>query len=376
MHPIKNQISTIPGACRRRKQNGFSLVEVLISMTVMLIVVGAIFSLMRSSMKIAMTTYEMTDAQENLRTAQEFINRDVLNAGDGLKSISTVRVPKFFVTNYVTLNPVPTPSPAAATVLKLAIFTSDNNVPVDTVVNGGDPGTKLRAGTDRQTILQLDPDFRPFGPANPLSAITPTAINGTGSTVTLPDTADMTAYAKGETYFLSSGVNGTFATVTAIKASLPKQLTFSDAIAADNPYQFNLVGLGGHIWTISNGGLLSTSLQRMRIIQYYVTDAGLLMRRVFGVQGGNGAGFREGVVAEHVVNVQFNYSLIPEDPITGVITPTSTLVLATSEQQLAVRQVEVTVIVETPHAVTNGARQQLTMTTATSVRNMQFRNAL
>ena len=98
------------------------------------------------------------------------------------------------------------------------------------------------------------------------------------------------------------------------------------------------------------------------------------MRRVFGVQG---AGFREGIVAEHVINVQFNYSLVPEDPLTGIITPTSTLVLATSEQQLAVRQVEVTVTVETPHAtLQNGSRQQLSTTTSTSVRNMQFRKAL
>jgi hypothetical protein len=42
-----------------------------------------------------------------------------------------------------------------------------------------------------------------------------------------------------------------------------------------------------------------------------------------------------------------------------------------------VRQVEVTVTVETPHVLQNGQRPpNLSMTTSTSVRNMQFRQAL
>jgi hypothetical protein len=53
--------------------------------------------------------------------------------------------------------------------------------------------------------------------------------------------------------------------------------------------------------------------------------------------------------------------------------------LTTSQQELAVRQVEVTVTVETPHAIgttLNGGRQVLSMNTSTSVRNMQFKQAL
>ena len=96
------------------------------------------------------------------------------------------------------------------------------------------------------------------------------------------------------------------------------------------------------------------------------------MRRVFGVPG---AGFRESMIAEHVLDVQFNYSLITTDAL-GNVTPSATAALTTSAQQLAVRQVDVRVTVETPHAIQNGARQPLTMTTSTSVRNMQFRQAL
>ena len=110
MSQINNQSRATRHASLKRNPDGFSVFELIVAVTVMLIVLGAIFSLVKDSMKVAMTTYEMTDAQQNMRTAQEFINRDLMNAGDGLRSISNIRVPQTFVTSYVTLNPVPTPS--------------------------------------------------------------------------------------------------------------------------------------------------------------------------------------------------------------------------------------------------------------------------
>jgi hypothetical protein len=236
----------------------------------------------------------------------------------------------------------------------------------------------IRTATDRQTILEIDPAF---------TAISPTAIDPTGSPITLPDSspagfamtrADGSAvYTKGEIYFLTSSLGGTFGTITAVNPAT-RQLSFATSVV-DDPYGLNLTGIAGHIKTISSSGTLATSLQRMKIIQYYVSSTGLLMRRVFGVQG---AGFRESIVAEHVVDVQFIYSLITSDAV-GNVTPSTTTTL-TPAQQVWVRQVEVKVTVETPHTTgltnVNGSptssRQQMTMTTSTSVRNMQFRQAL
>jgi hypothetical protein len=95
------------------------------------------------------------------------------------------------------------------------------------------------------------------------------------------------------------------------------------------------------------------------------------MRRVFGVKG---AGFTEGAIAEHVISVQFLYSLDLRDNNGNVVQPVAQLI--SSQQQVSVRQVEVTVTVETAHALHNGTKQQLTMNTSTSVRNMQFRQAI
>ena len=95
------------------------------------------------------------------------------------------------------------------------------------------------------------------------------------------------------------------------------------------------------------------------------------MRRVFGVQG---ATFRDSIIAEHVLNVQFKYSLETTDAAGNVLQPTANL--ANKAQRLGVRQVEVTISVETPHALQNNVTSKLFMTTSTSVRNMQFRRAL
>ena len=369
---INTPIRATRGTSKDSNQHGFSLIELLVAMTVMLIIVGAVFSLVKDSMKLAMVSYELTDAQQNLRIAQEFINRDIMNAGDGLRGIGTIKVPDLFLTRYI--------NRVSIVGGEMKIFTTDNNVPANTSITGAVPAQKILTGTDRQTVLGIDPDFNDGQPISLLPAaigppVRPASIDPTGKTVTIPNPALpatpllMSMFKVGEIYFFSSSLgtgNGTFGTITAIDAPA-RTLTFDNGDA----YGLNQTGAAGNITFISTAGTLSTSLLRMRMIQYYISDTKLLMRRVFGV---GGAGDRISIIAEHVLDVQFNYSLITKNPATGVVTPSQTPILSTAAQQLAVREVEVKVTVETPHALQNGARQPMTMNATTSVRNMQFLN--
>ena|SRR4051794_32941113 len=346
-----------------KNQQGFTLIEMIIAVTVLVVVTSAVVSLMKSSMNISTANYELTDAQENLRTAQEYINRDLMNAGDGLRTISVIRVPQTFVTNYLTLTPI-VDADMPAGIINLGILTSDNQVPAATAVVGSNPATTVLSTpnlTDRQTIIEVDPQF---------IAIAPSSINAAGTVVTLPSGTTMTQFTVGEIYYFSSSVGGTFGTLTAINAG-----TFQLSFAAGDTFGLNLAA-GNNIQTISTGGTLPTSMTRMRIIHYYVNSSGYLMRRVFGakcIPATICTGFVESVVAEHVVNVQFNYSLDMTDAAGNVVQPTGTL--SNKAQRLGIRQVEVTVTVETPHVLQSGSRSQLSMTTSTSVRNMQFRQA-
>jgi Tfp pilus assembly protein PilW len=338
-------------------EQGFSLVELCIAIAVMLVVTGGIFTLMRGSMQISKATYELTDAQENLRIAQEYINRDLLNAGDGLKSVSKIRLPQTFVTNYLTLNPIVDSTDGMPTgIINLGILTSDNQVPSGTAVPSASPAATVLASTDRHTMLEVDSTF---------ISLTPTTINSAGTLVTFPSGTDMSLFTVGEIYYFNSSLGSTFATVTAITAGT-RQLSF--ATGGADTYGLNLA-TNNNLKAISSSGTLPTSMQRMQLIHYYVNSNKLLMRRVFGVKGG---GFQDSIVAEHVLNVQFKYSLETTDSSGNITPPTDTL--TTKAQRLGVRQVEVTVTVETPHPLQNGS-SQISMTTGTSVRNMQFRQA-
>jgi Tfp pilus assembly protein PilW len=338
-------------------QEGFTVIEMMVAVTIMIIVSAGVFSLMKSSMTIATASYEMTDAQENLRIAQEYINRDLMNAGDGLKSISSIRVPSGFTTSYLTLNPIVDPlDNMPVGIINLGILTTDNNLPAGTTVTGASPAATIRTGTDRQTILEIDPQFIP---------ITPSAISSSGKVVTLPVGTNMGPFTVGEIYYFSSSLGATFATLTS-KDATARTLTFNNGDA----YGLNLDSTSNNIKIISTNGTLATSLQRMMIIHYYVNSSAFLMRRVFGVSG---AAFRDSIIAEHVLNVQLNYSLETTDSNGNVVQPTG--MLTTKAQRIGVRSVEVTVTVETPHVLQNNSRSTLSMTTSTSVRNMQFRQA-
>jgi prepilin-type N-terminal cleavage/methylation domain-containing protein len=347
-----------------KSEQGFSIVEMLIAIVVMTILMGAIFALMRDSMKTSHATLEMSDAQQSVRVAHEYLNRDLVNTGDGLNSINNIRVPQNFVSNYLTSAPVTDPSTPG--IIKLGLVNSDNNVAANTAVLGAAPGTVVRSTpqlTDRITILQLERSevFTPItlavGGLAPATGIAPVS------------PADIDRFAVGEIYFITSAVGGIFATVTARQGV--GTATPSLVFGAGDAYGLNSLGAGGQLDVITAGATLPVAICRMKVIHYYVDNNGLLKRRVFGVRN---AGFAESTIAEHIVGLQFRYFLNMRDANNNMAQPTAQLTSA--QQQIETRQVEVTVTGETVHTLQNGQRQTTSMTTSTSVRNMQFRQSL
>lgn len=346
-------------------EKGFSLMEVLIALVMMMVVTGAIFGLMRDSMKTSHAALEMTDAQESARTGQEYITRDLVNTGDGLNSINNIRVPQNFVTNYLTLNPIT--DPATPGIINLGQVTADNNLPANTVVLGTAPVVTVRSApflTDRITILQMETRPEIFTPIT-LAAGALTPIDG----VAAVSPVDIDKFSVGEIYFITSAVGGIFATITDRQGvGTPTPVL---VFGAGDVFGLNSLGAGGQLDVITAGATLPISICRMKVIHYYINSDGLLMRRVFGVRN---AGFNESVIAEHAASLQFRYFLNLRDANGNVAQPVAQF--ATSQEQVETRQVEVTLTVETPRALQNGQPQQISMTTSTSVRNMQFRQSL
>jgi prepilin-type N-terminal cleavage/methylation domain-containing protein len=73
-----------------RKQSGFSMIELMVAMTVTLIVSAAIYGLLTSGSTAFRREPEMADRQQNIRVAMDLITRDVFNAGSALPTFSQV----------------------------------------------------------------------------------------------------------------------------------------------------------------------------------------------------------------------------------------------------------------------------------------------
>src|SRR5262245_42843542 len=139
------------------RQEGFSMIELLISIGTMVVITAASFALIAGSIRFTHATFHLTDAEQTLRTAHERINRDLTTAGDGLRGVGQIKVPSAFVANYLTL----TPDPTDPNYVNLALVVSDDNVPANTAVPQTNPATTAQAGSDRMTMLTIDSFFQP-----------------------------------------------------------------------------------------------------------------------------------------------------------------------------------------------------------------------
>jgi prepilin-type N-terminal cleavage/methylation domain-containing protein len=344
---------------RANRQEGFSLPEMMLTMAILLIVVAAVLSQVKSAFQTSNAAYEMTEAQQGMRFAQEYVNRDLVSTGDGLRGINNIRLPLAFVRNYITSSPVTNPNDP--NYVTLSVVTSDDNVASGKAVQGANPAVNIMTGTDRITFMMIDQNFTPMPlPSN--------AINASGSNVSL--TSQQLAdgdFQVGEFYFITSQYGATFGSitnVTGVNGNSPNLI-----FANSDPYGLNQPSAAnGNISYVSRGPNnqpVPTSLMRMQILQYFVNANGVLVRRAYGVSG---TGYTDSTVAENVTDLQFRYFL------NGTAQPVTQL--STAQEQTAVRQVETTVSVRTAHPVANGQRPVVSATTSTSVRNLQFREAL
>jgi prepilin-type N-terminal cleavage/methylation domain-containing protein len=73
-----------------RNERGFSLVELMVAMTVTLIVSGAIYGLLTSGSNAFRREPEVADRQQNIRLAMDLISRDAFNAGAAMPTFSQV----------------------------------------------------------------------------------------------------------------------------------------------------------------------------------------------------------------------------------------------------------------------------------------------
>src|SRR5438477_8040849 len=283
---------------KRQGQAGYSMVELLVSIGVLLVITSAVFALMSGSIKFANSTYQVTEAEQSLRSAHELINRDLISAGDGLKNIGTIKVALAFASNYLTRTTIVDSSDT--THHELGIVTSDDSIPANIAVAGSSPPVTFKQNSDRISLLMQD---QSFNNGNPLSLL-PGKISVSGSTTSLiVGSGNIGLFQVGEIYAIISQNSAAFGVITGVNTT-----TYTKAMATGDTFGLNEVSATAPLTAVSSivsgQNTQAVSLIRVQIIQYYVTSTSLLMRRVLGVKG---AGFAETPVAEHVTTLQFRY---------------------------------------------------------------------
>lgn len=337
-------------------QSGFSIIELLVAIVVLLIVITAVFALMRGSITTANANYEMTGASQGLRNAQEFIARDALVTGDGFKGISNVWLPTTFVAKYLTTRTTAVLDPTNKGYVSLGSITGDSNVSAGVNVLGNNPTitlTSVKPTTDRLTLLAADPNFTTID-------IPTGGINLNLGRIQIPS-ARIADFKVGEIYYITSGGTGVFGTVTSVDAA--SNFIFwaeSDALG------LNRLGTTGSLAAGTNLGASPASLRRVNIIHYFVDADSRLIRRVFGVQNAN---FIDSVIAEHLVSMNFRYILEPTTTGTIFLPPVKVLEL---DQSSRVRMIEINLAVETAYTLQDGQKRQVEGTTQVAIRNIQF----
>jgi prepilin-type N-terminal cleavage/methylation domain-containing protein len=171
------------------RENGFTLVEVLVSSTVVLLVVGATLTTFQNALTVNDSAAQLADANQNLRAGTNQLIRDVMTAGriigpGGIPLPTGAGVGVFYR---------PGPPGSALTFTPTLVSDTDVSLNLPDIVTGYQLGPTLNGSpSDIVTLMTID-EFMPVisTPPPPLSIAPP--LEGTiapdGASVTLPLTS-------------------------------------------------------------------------------------------------------------------------------------------------------------------------------------------
>ena len=233
---------------------------------------------------------------------------------------------------------------------------SDANVPANTAVKGANPATKVKANSDRMTLLAADASF-------PTIDVGAGAVNTDTGQINIP-ASRIGDFTVGEVYYITSGGTGAFGAVTRVDLGA-NQIFWAEGDALG----LNRFGATGSLGVGTYNGANPSSLRRVQIVHYFLDEQGKLMRRAFGIKG---AGFVDSVVAEHLTALQFAYTLKPSTNGTILDKPQPQIDL---QEATLVRMIEPSMSVETVYALQDGVKAQIEGLSQLGVRNIQFLEA-
>lgn len=254
---------------KNKDKRGFSFVELLVSMTIFLIGIAAVFSLIKFATVQRNTISSRTDQLRSVRIALEYIRRDTLNAGFGYhrtggNSQDNVGTGLFGLT-----------SDGDNERDILTALVAGNNINTNSLNFAGN--------TDAIVLMSRDMSF------NNGNLINYTGATANGAAVDITTAANAATNCNQYDLYLfesSGGTTQVIGMVTSVVDNSKIQL----ARNTDDPFGLNQLANGtgeaqSLLVTTATGG----TMKRINMVSYSVTNAGVLVRKRYGNQATGGA---------------------------------------------------------------------------------------
>jgi len=325
-------------------EQGFSLIELLVSLVIFLVVTGTIFGVMQIAQTSRKVINQQVPLHKSIRFALNLLGRDTYNAGYAYPLRSTVVLPDLRVS---TLLETPADSNDTRDTMP-PIITGDQLRPNDL---NPTPNSK----TDQVTFLYKDSSFNDkTGFSKPLNINAATTTAGIDEIV--PVSGENDECRINDVLLVVGNTGSTIGVVTGLSGIDKVQFANGDIL------NLNKTGTSGNLRKITT----PATMFRVFMVTFFVDEDGTLIRREFGNRPATE--LTNGYVDEPLVyGVQdFQVQYVMDD---GTLTDSPT------EDEInlaAIRQVRYTITARSYDEDASGQAALVTMSTTFSTRNLGY----
>lgn len=253
-----NQIKILPN-----EENGFTLIELMVSMTVFLIVIAAVFSVMRFATLQSNTINTRTDALKGAKIALSYVRRDAINAGLGFNKVGGL-ITDDFISPLLNIPPDPDSERDFLT----GILAGNN-------VNSNSLNGSVK--TDSIAFVSRDLNFNNKNLLN----FSQTSKVGDSVEVQTPQSIENIVQPNDLYLFeLSSGTSQIVGMVTSLTDNNTLKLSPGDPLNINQSAN----GIDSGQSLLVSSGSVSGTIKKMNLVCYSVTEDGILVRKTFGNQ--------------------------------------------------------------------------------------------
>lgn len=354
--PRKPNSQSADAVRSRSGEQGYSIMELMVSMVIFLVVTGSIWGTLQVAQQSRTVVNQEVQLSKSVRVALDLVGRDTYNAGYGYPLKNTVVLPDNRVS---ALLGIPNDYDTSRDTVPPII--AGNNITTNTF------NTAAGVQTDQVTFLFKDTTFNAgSGSSQPLN------VNAATTTVTgideiVPISGSNVVCNVNDIYLITGNTGSTLGLATALSGTSTIQFSNGDVLG------FNQTGSSGPL----RGITVPASIQRVKMVTYFVTPDGILTRREYAnvPPAVPAVGFVDEPLVYGVENFQIRYVMddgtVSDNPSAGL----DGIAGNVDDQQVrlaAVRQVRFTISVRSTEVDQRNQPFRLTLSSTFSTRNLGY----